>query len=107
MMKKLMEALNVDRDGAVRRTEFVPTGPPDVLLSPNEREAVEAYLLQVTKEQFLYTDRYGHRGIVFYDDRGRAATGVVREMDDGLLLSLATKEGYEYTPSAEPHPEVV
>lgn len=107
MLRKLMEALNVDRDGAVRRTEFVPTAPPNVLLSPNEREAIEAYLVQATKTQFLYTDRQGHQGIVFYDDRGRAAAGVVREMDDGLLLSLAAKEGYEYTPSAEPHPEVV
>ena len=107
MLDRLMEALNVDRDGAVRRTEFNPPPLSQIFLSPNEREAVESYLLQATKEQFRYVDRRGNQGIVFYDDRGRAAAAVVSEMDDGLLLSLAEREGYEYVPSAEPHPEVV
>jgi len=106
MLRNLMEFLNLDRDGAVRRSEFVPPPSPQVLLSPNEREAVEAYLLQATKERFQYTDRRGRKGVVFYDDRGRAAAGVVAEMDDGLLLSLAQREGYEYVPSAGVYPEV-
>lgn len=107
MLKHLMEALNVDRDGAVRRTEFdPPTSSVEVVLSPNEREAIESYLYNHTKTQFQYVDRDGHKGIVFYDDRGRAASGVIREMDDGLLLSLAQKEGYEYVQSTTPHPEV-
>lgn len=107
MLEHLMESLNVDRDGSVRRTEFDP--PPtrtDVVLSPFEREAVESFLFDNTKAAFRYTDRRGHKGIVFYDDRGRAAAGIVREMDDGMLLTLAEKEGYEYVPSAKPHPPV-
>ena len=107
MLKHLMEALNRDRDGAVRRTEFDPPPEPrEIVLSPNEREAVEAFLFNNTKDGFKYADRKGQRGIVFYDERGRAAAGLVREMDDGLLLGLAEREGYEYVPSADPHPEV-
>ena len=107
MLENLMEAMNVDRDGAVRRTEFCP--PPtrtEVLLSPNEREAIESFLFDNTKQQFRYTDRKGQGGIVFYDTRGRAVSAIVREMDDGLLLTLAEKEGYRYVPSAKPHPQV-
>lgn len=105
MLKHLMEALNVDRDGAVRRTEFDAPVMKPVVLSPNEREAVEAYLLNATKEAFKFDSRTG-QGVVFYDDRGRASAGVVSEMGDELLLSLAEREGYEYVPSAEPHPGV-
>jgi len=107
MLEHLMEALNVDRDGSVRRTEFDP--PPDtteVVLSPNEREAIEAYLYDHTNTRFQYLDRKGRKGIVFYDERGRAAAGLVREMDDSMLLRLAKKEGYEYVPTSVPHPEV-
>lgn len=100
MLKHLMEALNLDADGAVRRTEFDPLPQPEVLLSPNEREAIESFVLKTTRPDFRYTDRGGKQGIVFYDDRGRAAAAIVREMDDGLLLGLAKREGYEYVPSA-------
>lgn len=107
MLKHLMEALNVDRDGAVRRTEFdAPPETVEVVLSPNEREAVELYLFDHTNPRFQYVDRKGLKGIVFYDERGRAAAGLIREMDDGLLLRLAQKEGYQYVPSTTPHPEV-
>jgi hypothetical protein len=100
MLKRLMEALNLDADGSVRRTEFDPLPQPEVLLSPNEREAVESFVLDVTSSAFRYMDRSGKEGIVFYDDRGRAAAGIIRDMDDGLLLALAKREGYEYVPSA-------
>jgi hypothetical protein len=100
MLKRLMEALNLDADGAVRRTEFEPAPVPEVLLSPNEREAMESFLFDATSSAFRYIDRDGRKGIVFYDDRGRAACGVVRDMDDGLLLGLAQREGYEYVPGA-------
>lgn len=106
MLKNLMEALNVDRDGAISRNEFNPPLERAVVLSPNEREAVESFVVNHTKTQFKFTDRHGKHGIVFYDSRGRAAAGLVREMDDGMLLGLAEKEGYEYEPSTEPHPEV-
>jgi len=99
MLKRLMEALNLDADGAVRRTEFDPLPMPEVLLSPNEREAIESFVLGATSPAFRYQDRSGKQGIVFYDDRGRAAAGIVREMDDGLLLGLAKREGYEYVPN--------
>lgn len=99
MLKRLMEALNLDADGAVRRVEFDPAPVPDVLLSPLEREAMESFLFNATSSAFRYIDRSGKKGIVFYDDRGRAACGIVRDMDDGLLLGLAQREGYEYIPS--------
>lgn len=99
MLKRLMEALNLDRDGAVRRTEFDPLPQPEVLLSPSEREAVESFVLNATSPAFRYVDRGGKEGIVFYDNRGRAAAGIVRDMDDGLLLGLAKREGYEYVSS--------
>lgn len=92
MMKMVEQQL---RDGEVRHDEFNVFVPPTTsVLTPEERLAIEGFLVGATPTSQRYTTAEGADGIVYYDTRGRAVSGVVAQMDDSELLALAYERGY-------------
>lgn len=89
-MKRLMSYLNEQSlyaSGAVDRGEFEPTRVRD-LMDPVMRKRVESAVWKSTPERHRFKAADGQRGVVFFDDRGRASSQKLSEMSTGELSRL-------------------
>jgi hypothetical protein len=87
---------NQQIDGEVDRDEFDPRndreGWPEGV-HPENRQSMERYVYNRVPERHRFRTADGEKGIVFFDSRGRATSGLVTEMDDEELLRLARSQG--------------
>lgn len=81
--------------GSVDRREFDPEAPVGwpMVTSPEERKRLEAFVLSSTPKVHQYETADGKTGIVYFDERGRAARGKISEMSDDELVRLARVGG--------------
>lgn len=95
---KLAERItgNTLRDGEVQRTEFEPgassSGWP-LIADPEVRRKVEQFVLRTTPTPHRYTTADGDVGIVYFDERGRAASCKLSEISDLDLERIASQRG--------------
>lgn len=89
-MKELMKYLEEQKltaSGAVDRHEFDPSRV-NADLGASERARMESALWRGTPEQHRYKDSSGRKGLVYFDERGRACTDLVSKISNGELIRL-------------------
>lgn len=87
-MMKLTEQ-RLERDGAIRRTEFDVPAPSGAGYTDELRASVREFVLSATPQRHQFTTRSGMKGIVYFDRRGRAVEAVLSEIDDDTLAWIA------------------
>jgi hypothetical protein len=95
MYPNLMKYITEQRltpSGAVDRPEFERGyGSSDAVdtTDPEQRAKLERFVLSNTPERHRYTTAAGYQGIVYFDARGRAVSGVLSEISIEDLVRVA------------------
>lgn len=84
---KYLDEQKLYASGAVNRSEFEPTRVR-ADMDPPTRARMESVVWSGTPGRHRFKTAAGERGIVFFDERGRAASGVLSEIGDGELARL-------------------
>lgn len=81
-------------DGAVRRPEFDLPNPAATPALPTEgREALIRFIIDSTPERHRFVAADGRQGVVYFDRRGRAVSGVLDTMEDDEITWIAMSRG--------------
>lgn len=104
MFERIMKVTEeADRtDGAVDRPEFEQDYPTGVDLSEEQRAYVEDFVFRRTRSNHRFMTAEGHRGIVYFDIRGRATSSAVHEIDNNELVWLARLQGWDQDKQIRP-----
>jgi hypothetical protein len=95
MFDSMMElSENRKMDGAVDRPELMVRSH-DFDLSPEMRSELEDFVYEHTPCRHKFTDNRGQRGIVYFDERNRAADCLIGEMAASELLRQARIHGHK------------
>jgi len=95
MYPNLMKYITEQRltpSGAVDRPEFERGhGSSDAVdtTDPEQRAKLERFVLNNTPERHRYTTAVGGQGVVYFDARGRAVSGVLSEISTEDLVRVA------------------
>lgn len=94
MLARLIQGLTEQQfaHGEVDRKEFEPDAaafPVPWADDPEARPKLERFVLSNTPERHRFKTAGGQDGIVYFDDRGRAASAVFSQIDDQTLLKVA------------------
>lgn len=91
-MMRLVTEQQLLRDGAVERKEFDTVGPPSGL-SAESRAELLASVLAATPAHHRFMSAKGGQGIVYFDQRGRATSAVLDDLDDEELSWISSSNG--------------
>jgi hypothetical protein len=92
-MMELSEQTGLKMDGAVDRGELM-TRPWNGDLDSETRAALEDFVFTETPCRHKFNDAMGQRGIVYFDERGRAAHCLIGEMASSELMRQARIHGW-------------
>lgn len=88
-----MDEQRLGRDGAIERDGF-GADSKTVVMTPEQRVAMESWVLEHTANGHRFALRGGGEGIAYHDARGRAVTKTMQEFGDGELVLLAGRMGW-------------
>lgn len=93
-MMGLTEQSGTEMDGAITRDAMTYQRSTDYPVNPEQRSELENFVYAHTPCRHKFVDNAGRRGIVYFDQRGRAADVLIGEMAASELYRQARIHGW-------------